>query len=83
MEQLITADGTILKQVGVTALRSPSGEFLPAQPIYAKVAQKDINPESGMTAQEEKTLTNVSKIFAEKFSQYVGGCKAAGLEVGM
>lgn len=54
-------------QIGVTALRSPMGEFLPSVPLYIKSTQpiKD----SGLTQAEENILHDVAGLFAEKHDQ--------------
>lgn len=83
MANLVTADGEILKEVGQIALRSPTGEFIGKQPIYIKVAPEAVNTKTKMLPQEEKTFSEVSKLFAEKFGQYVNGCKAQGIDVGI
>lgn len=63
-----------LVQVGIMALRSPNGDFLPATPIYKKLP---VN-ERGRTAQEEKATAEISSLLAGKFKQYIDGCRAAG-----
>lgn len=52
-------------QIGVTALRGPSGEFLPSVPLYvaAKDAARAI-PEGGGTA-------GVLEALAERFGEYM------------
>ncbi|MDN0033281.1 hypothetical protein QVN85_10235 [Oscillibacter valericigenes] len=62
-----------LVQVGIMALRSPDGNFLPATPIYKELP---VN-ERGRTAQEEKTTTDISKLLASKYKDYIDGCRAA------
>lgn len=52
----------IFIQVGVTALRSPTGEVLPSVPLYIKAEQLK---QSGLTQAEEKLLKDVSGVFAE------------------
>lgn len=53
-------------QVGVTALRSPTGDFLPSVPLYIKA---DKLKQSGLTQVEENLLRDVSGIFAKKPQQ--------------
>ena len=54
-------------QIGVAALRSPSGEFLPSVPIYIKAEDAgEINPDTGRTVAEELALGDVAKVFADK-----------------
>ncbi len=53
-------------QVGVTALRSPTGEFLPSVPLYIKA---DKLKQSGLAQVEENLLCDISGIFAEKHQQ--------------
>ncbi len=62
-----------LVKVGIIALRSPDGNFLPATPIYKELP---VN-ERGRTEQEEKATTEVSKLLAGKFKEYIDGCRAA------
>ena len=53
-------------QVGITALRSPTGDFLPSVPLYIKADQLK---QSGLTQAEENVLNDVSGIFAEKYDE--------------
>ena len=48
------------EQIGVMALRSPDGKFLPSVPLYAAVDDQD-------RAAAEKTFQKVGAIFAEKY----------------
>lgn len=63
-----------LVQVGIMALRSPNGEFLPATPIYKELP---VN-ERGRTAQEEKATAEISSLLAGKFKQYIDGSRQCG-----
>lgn len=83
MKKLVTTDGKILKEVGQVAFRAPGGEFLRSQPIYITVEPEEVNPETQMLPQEEKTYDDIAKILAEKFGQYVKGCKEQGIDVGI
>lgn len=49
-------------QVGQTALRSPSGEFLPAVPLYEKVE----TDEAGMSVKEEHIIQGLSNVFCDE-----------------
>lgn len=62
-----------LVKVGIIALRSPDGNFLPATPIYKELP---VN-ERGRTEQEEKATDEISKLLAGKFKEYMDGCRAA------
>lgn len=53
-------------QIGVTALRSPTGDFLPSVPLYIKA---DHLKQSGLTQAEENVLHDVSGVFAEKYEK--------------
>lgn len=53
-------------QIGITALRSPTGDILPAVPLYIKADQLK---QSGLTQAEENALTDVSGIFSEKIKE--------------
>lgn len=65
-------------QVGSFALRSPNGEFLPSVPLYIQVKDAGgVNERTGLTIAEEIALTDVGKVFADKFKQYADGTKAA------
>ena len=63
-------------QVGIIVLRAPDGSFLPATPIYKDLP---VN-ERGRTEQEEKATTEISKLLAGKFKEYMDGRRAAGKE---
>lgn len=67
-----------LKQVGTMALRGPDGKFLPSVPLYADIPDKDIQP-SGLTMCEEKNCDEILDMLADKFKQYIDGCKKAGI----
>ena len=70
--------GERMIQIGQAALRTPTGDFMPAIPIYIKEEHAgEINPHTGRTVAEDVALGDVAKIFAEKHRQYVEGCKAA------
>ena len=49
-------------QIGITALRSPTGEFLPAVPLYIKA---DKLKQSGLTQEEENILHDISGLFVK------------------
>lgn len=51
-------------QIGVTALRSQTGGFLPSVPLYIKTSEA--RKASGLTPAEESTLHDVAIIFAIK-----------------
>lgn len=58
-------------QVGQTALRSPSGDFLPAVPLYIRAEDAGQKNEiTGLTLAETLMLDDVAKVFADKFKQY-------------
>lgn len=64
--------GERMIQIGVAALRSPLGEFLPSIPLYIKEEDAvERNPTTGRTVQEDLVLTDVAKVFADKFKQYI------------
>lgn len=69
-------------QIGVTALRSPTGEFLPAVPIYIKAEDaEEFNPNTGRTVAEDLALDDVAAVFADKFKIYaeeMKKCKPRG-----
>lgn len=62
--------------VGLVARRAADGTFLPAAPIYREAA---VN-ERGRTRQEEENLSELSKLLAAKFKEYMDGCRAKGVE---
>jgi len=64
------------KQVGVMALRSPAGEFLPAQPIYEEYLDEET-----AEAAEAAAYDDIASVFARKMKQYIDGCKAAGIKL--
>ena len=51
-------------QVGTMALRSPSGEFLPSEPIYREIAEDQEYPS------EYLPLDELAEIFADKFKAH-------------
>lgn len=53
-------------QVGVTALRSPTGEPLSAVPLYIKGTQLK---NSGLTQAEENLMHDISGLFVEKHKE--------------
>lgn len=61
-------------QVGVTALRGPSGEFLPAMPLYIKA-------EGGAEEAEEKLIGDIGHLLALRMKSYMDGCKEAGVRI--
>jgi hypothetical protein len=48
-------------QIGVKALRSPTGEIIKTVPIYASVDEP---------TKEETNLKDIAKVFAEKYKAY-------------
>lgn len=61
-------------QIGVTALRDPSGGFLPSVPLFIREEDAGkINPATGRPVQEDLVLDDIAKIFADKFKQYADG----------
>ena len=52
-----------LVQVGVTAMRTADGKYLPSVPMYIYVSHLEKN---GLTQFENHALANVSGFFAEK-----------------
>ena len=61
-------------QIGVTALRGPGGEFLPAVPLFI---QADDSAQAG----EEKLVQDVGRLLALRMKAYIDGCKAEGITV--
>ena len=53
-------------QIGVTAGRDPSGNFLPAVPVFIP-----LTPE--VEASAEREARDAGKIFAQKMKQYIDG----------
>ena len=51
-------------QIGVTALRTPTGDFLPSVPLYIKATEAV--GASGLTPSEERPLHDVAALFAVK-----------------
>lgn len=51
-------------QIGVKSKRTPTGEFLPAEPIYATTDEK--RRKSGLTESEESVLHVIAALFASK-----------------
>ena len=62
-------------QVGVTALRDPlTGGYLPSVPLYIEATDEAVIAENGL-------LDNIGGVLAQKFKEYMDGCKAAGVEI--
>ena len=61
------------RQVGITALRSPGGEFLPAVPLYAEV---EVN-EDGVTPEEQSAADWAARLAAKKIKAYKDGRRKA------
>lgn len=53
-------------QIGVTAVRDPEGNFLPAVPVFIP-----LTPEVESTA--ERAVADVGQLFARKMKQYIDG----------
>jgi len=51
-------------QIGVTAARDPSGNFLPAVPVFAPITPS-------LEAAEARHLSEVGSLFAAKMKQYI------------
>ncbi len=69
---------TAYKQVGLTALRSPSGEFLPAVPLYAEVEVG----EDGVTHAERRSAGELTEWAVKKIKQYKKGVALASKKAG-
>ncbi len=59
-------------QIGVTAMRGPGGEFLPAVPLYIKA-------EDSAQAGEETLIHDIGRLLARRMKAYVDGCGRAGI----
>lgn len=66
-------------QVGVIALRSPTGEFLPSEPIYDEIPDKQLTA-SGTTKQDETACNELAKLLAQKYRCYKMGLKDLGIK---
>ena len=53
-------------QVGVTALRTPTGKHYPAVPLYIEADKLN---ESGLAPCEEKRLTDFAGFLSEKYGK--------------
>lgn len=51
-------------QIGVKSKRTPTGEFLPAEPIYARSDEE--RKKSGLFESEESVLHAIAAVFASK-----------------
>ena len=65
-----------LVKVGTMALRSPTGEFLPEEPIYREIAE----PKSTSEYIPRDPLDEIAEVFAKKFKAYKMARKKAHLE---
>jgi hypothetical protein len=60
-------------QVGVTALRNPlTGGFFPAVPLYIEATDEAV-------AAENRLLDNIGGVLAQRYEEYLNGCKDAGV----
>lgn len=63
-------------QIGVTALRGPDGEFLPAVPLYVESDRvKDLYAPGAPSA----GVDDIADIFSAKFKQYMDAKRAAAI----
>ena len=56
-------------QIGVTAMRTPTGDFLPSVPIYIKTT--DAIKSNGLTASEVAALRDVAAVIADAKTDHV------------
>lgn len=62
-------------QVGVTALKDPlTGGYLPSVPLYIEATDEAVVAENGL-------LDNIGGVLAQKFKEYMDGCKKAGAAI--
>ena len=52
-------------QIGVTALRTPAGAFLPSVPLYIEMENLR---ESGLNPTSENAIRNIAGFFVEKLN---------------
>ncbi len=67
----VLAEGEALVEVGVMGLRAPDGSITENVKLFRIVSARDVNPKSGMTQGEEAACTDIAKVLAEKFGQYI------------
>ncbi len=77
--EIITASGEIMKQVGVMCLRDEHGVPGKSMALYVRAASSELDAKTLTYPQEEKALDDLAAIFAEKFGEYVKGCRRAGI----
>ena len=65
--------GAKLKVIGSGHRRGDTGKFTPGKLFYTLVPEEEINPQTGDAYAEERTLTDIAEIFADKFRQYCDG----------
>lgn len=56
-------------QIGVTAMRTPTGDFLPSVPLYIKTS--DAIKGNGLTASEVAVLRDVAAVIADAKTDHV------------
>lgn len=56
-------------QIGVTAMRTPTGDFLPSVPLYIKTT--DAIKSNGLTASEVAVLRDVAAVIADAKTDHV------------
>ncbi len=64
-------------QVGVTALRGPAGEYLPAVPLYIKSEDAAKAFTDPAAAELPAPVDEIAAAFAQKFREYTEGLGAA------
>lgn len=76
-----SVDGERFVQIGMSALRDPTGAFLPAVPLYIKIPASKVNEQSDMSTGEQELCADISGIFAEKFAAYIKGCREEEIKI--
>ena len=67
----LLAEGEALVEVGVMGLRAPDGSITENVKLFRIVSARDVSPKTGMTQGEEAACTDIAKVLAEKFGQYI------------
>lgn len=74
----ITAFGERYVQCGISAMRTPSGEPMKAEPIYMKCTDVD---ETGLTRVEQSVAIDFAGLCVKKHKEYIQGVAAAKREI--
>ena len=65
-------------QVGIVAMRTPDGDFMPARPIFRDIESGKIS--AGIDGTEDRVIGGLAKAFAGEYQRYLEACRRSGVE---